>query len=140
YQINGVPLPPEHGYPVRALVPGYIGARSVKWLGRITLQKAPSTNYYQAHAYKLFPPTVRADTVNWNEGEMLGSLPVNSFIASPRAGAQVTESRLTVQGIAVPGGDAVIDRVELSCDGGQSWQQVNFTSPRRQWTWCFWEL
>ncbi len=140
YAMNGAPLSPAHGYPLRALVPGYIGARSVKWLGRITLQQAPSANYYQAHAYKLFPPSVQAHTADWDEGKMLGSLPINSFITTPRKGERLAEARLTVQGVAVPGGDAVIERVELSCDGGETWQTTTITSPQQQWTWCFWEM
>ncbi len=143
YAMNDAPLLPTHGYPLRALVPGTIGARSVKWVGRITLQAAPSTNYFQAHAYKLFPRSVRAETVNWEEGEMLGALPINSFITSPRAGAlpagETPLGAVTVQGIALAGGDAVIELVELSCDGGQTWAAATLTSPQQQWLWCFWE-
>ena len=90
YGMNDAPLLPIHGYPLRALVPGYIGARSVKWVGRITLQVAPSTNHFQACSYKLFPSSVRAETANWDEGEMLGALPINSFITSPQAGVLPT--------------------------------------------------
>ena len=50
--MNGAPLAPQHGYPLRALVPGWIGARSVKWLGRIHLLEKPSQNYFQAQAYR----------------------------------------------------------------------------------------
>ncbi len=56
--MNGEPLPPTHGAPLRVVVPGYIGARSVKWLSRITLQEKPSDNYFQAKAYRLFPAAV----------------------------------------------------------------------------------
>jgi len=68
YEMNGEPLPPHHGFPVRVLVPGYIGARSVKWLASIVLQDAPSTNYYQALAYKMFPPHIQAERVDWKQG------------------------------------------------------------------------
>ncbi len=139
YEMNGAPLPPTHGYPLRVVVPGYIGARSVKWVGRITVQATPSTNYYQAHAYKLFPPSVTGATVNWEEGEMLGALPVNSFIITPRPGARLPAGELTVQGIALPGDAARIERVELSCDGGQTWRAATLTAPPQQWAWCFWE-
>ncbi|HRH61363.1 MAG TPA: molybdopterin-dependent oxidoreductase, partial [Chitinophagaceae bacterium] len=50
YEMNGAPLQPTHGFPLRAVVPGYIGARSVKWLVHITLQQTPSKNYFQDHA------------------------------------------------------------------------------------------
>mgnify|MGYP005841353621 CR=1 FL=1 len=140
YAMNGAPLPPTHGYPLRVIVPGYIGARSVKWVGRITVQESPSTNYYQAHAYKLFPPEVTGATVNWDEGEMLGALPINSFIISPRVGERVPTGALTVQGIALPGDAATLERVELSCDGGQTWCAATLTAPAQRWTWCFWEV
>jgi len=55
WAMNGQPLPPVHGGPVRVVVPGYIGARSVKWVERITLQDHPSGNYFQATAYRLLP-------------------------------------------------------------------------------------
>lgn len=139
YAMNNAPLPPTHGYPLRVIVPGYIGARSVKWVGRITLQKTPSANYYQAHAYKLFPPEVTGATVNWDEGEMLGALPINSFIVSPRPADRIPTGALTVQGIALPGDAATIARVELSCDGGQTWRAATLTAPAQQWAWCFWE-
>lgn len=139
WEMNGAPLLPTHGFPLRALIPGYIGARSVKWLNRITLQAAPSTNYFQAHAYKRFPPDVRHDTANWEQGEMLGPLPINSFITNLTPGAQVAQTPLTVQGIAVPGSNATLVRVELSCDGGRSWQAAKLTSPVQQWVWSSWE-
>ena len=81
--MNGRPLPPVHGAPLRVVVPGYIGARSVKWLTGITLQETPSDNYFQAKAYRLFPAAVGPDTVDWEKGMMLGESPVNSVICSP---------------------------------------------------------
>ncbi len=72
YEMNGEPLAPEHGAPLGDVVPGYIGACSVKWLSSITLQEAPSSNYYQTHAYKIFPPQVDEETADWEKGLMLG--------------------------------------------------------------------
>lgn len=56
--MNDAPLPAAHGRPLRVVVPGYLGARSVKWLSEICVQDRPSDNYFQQHAYKLFPPSV----------------------------------------------------------------------------------
>src|SRR5438128_2731025 len=78
YEMNGQPLTPRHGFPLRVIVPGYIGARNVKWLANIVLQETPSTNYYQARAYKLFPPQVQARSADWTQGQMLSALPLNS--------------------------------------------------------------
>ncbi|MDP8929609.1 MAG: molybdopterin-dependent oxidoreductase, partial [Actinomycetota bacterium] len=82
-EMNGEPLPPVHGFPLRMVVPGYIGARSVKWLARVEARAHTSPNYYQQRAYRLFPPEVRADAVRWEQGMMLGELAVNSAICRP---------------------------------------------------------
>lgn len=55
-QMNGAPLPVKHGYPVRIIVPGVSGCRSVKWLDRITVQSEESTSLYQRYDYKILPP------------------------------------------------------------------------------------
>jgi sulfite oxidase len=65
YEMNGEPLPLVHGFPLRAIVPGYIGARSVKRLDQITVQNEPSQNYFQSHAYRLFAPHTRPASVDW---------------------------------------------------------------------------
>jgi Oxidoreductase molybdopterin binding domain len=72
YEMNDEPLRPEHGFPLRAVVPGYIGARSVKWLSGIALQDAPSDNYFQAQQYKLFPPYVTGEPDDPSEGVRAG--------------------------------------------------------------------
>jgi sulfite oxidase len=84
YEMNGAPLDPAHGYPLRLVAPGYIGARSVKWLTEISVQPMPSQNYFQAHAYQLFPPQTRADTADRTAGLQLGELAVNCVITSPK--------------------------------------------------------
>ncbi|HTQ80690.1 MAG TPA: sulfite oxidase, partial [Thermoanaerobaculia bacterium] len=113
YEMNGAPLPPLHGWPLRALIPGYIGARSVKWLSRITLAENPSDNYFQAHAYRLFPPHVTAQNVDWDSGLMLGELILNSVICAPLGGETVTAGRVLVQGYAIAGGGRRVERVEV---------------------------
>jgi sulfite oxidase len=96
--MNGKPLPPVHGAPLRVVVPGYIGARSVKWLSRITLQETPSDNYFQATAYRLFPPHFGPDNVVWEQGLMLGEAPINSVILSPAEEGVVPAGRVVVRG------------------------------------------
>jgi sulfite oxidase len=138
-RLNGEALPPVHGFPLRVVAPGYIGARSVKWLRHITVQAAPSDNYFQAHAYKLFPPDVTAATVDWEKGEMLGELYTHSVISQPTAGAELSAGLQTIKGYAYAGGDAVLTGVEVSIDGGQSWQAARFTQAPRQYVWAHWE-
>ena len=64
YEMNGEPLPRDHGYPVRVIVPGYIGARSVKWLASVVVQKEESRNFFQQKDYKVFPSHVTWGTVD----------------------------------------------------------------------------
>jgi sulfite oxidase len=111
YEMNGEPLQPEHGAPLRVVAPGYIGARSVKWLGGITLQKEPSSNYYQAHAYKLFPPHVDEETADWEKGLMLGELPVNSVICQSLNEETVPTGPVSIRGYAITGGERSVERV-----------------------------
>ncbi len=139
YEMNGEPLTPVHGFPLRLIVPGYIGARSVKWLTTITLQEEPSSNYFQAHAYKLFPPHINKDTVDWNQGTMLGELAVNAVICQPQEGDMLTVGAVQVRGYAVAGDGRTIQRVELSVDEGASWSETTLGEGGEPWAWRFWE-
>lgn len=138
--MNGQPLPPVHGAPLRVVVPGYIGARSVKWLDGITLQREPSDNYFQAVAYRLFPSSVRKETVDWASGMMLGELSLNAVICTPAEGARLTAGPLSIQGYATVGGGRVVSRVDVSTDGGATWQQATLDPDQATWAWRFWTL
>ncbi|MEP7326270.1 MAG: molybdopterin-dependent oxidoreductase, partial [Gemmatimonadota bacterium] len=107
FEMNGEPLPAVHGFPLRVVVPGCIGARSVKWLSEIIVTDAPSQNYFQAHAYKTFPPDIGPDTVRWEAGVMLHDLPLNSVIWDPLPGARVGAGNTTIRGWAMATGGAV---------------------------------
>jgi sulfite oxidase len=139
YEMNGRPLAPEHGFPLRAVVGGYVGARSVKWLSEITLQAEPSDNYYQAVEYKLFPPHVTAENADYSEGEMLGEIPLNCVICMPQEGETPARGLLAVRGYAVAGGDRRVGRVEVSADGGRSWTGATLTGEEGPSAWRFWE-
>ena len=137
YEMNGEPLAPVHGFPLRAVVPGYIGARSVKWLDRITVQDEPSKNYFQSYAYRLFAPHMRPETVQWKEGVMLGELNVTSVICSHDENERVRSGTVTVQGYALAGGRRIA-RVDVSCDGGATWVQAELTNEAGCWGWTLW--
>jgi sulfite oxidase len=136
--MNGAPLPPVHGAPLRVVVPGYIGARSVKWVSRITLQEGPSDNYFQAKAYRLFPASVGADNVEWETGMMLEESPVNSVTCSPLEGDRLPAGPVTARGWAVAGGDRRVARVDVSTDGGNTWKTAKLEAGGDRWTWTFW--
>ncbi|MFN2455610.1 MAG: molybdopterin-dependent oxidoreductase [Pyrinomonadaceae bacterium] len=139
YEMNDEPLTPTHGFPLRAIVPGYIGARSVKWLSHITLQAEPSRNYFQARAYKLFPPYVDAGTVDWNGGIMLGEQSLNSVICTPQDGEAISAGHTRIKGYAMAGGDRRIERVDVSIDGGETWTTAALPEDRPAWVWSLWE-
>jgi sulfite oxidase len=133
-EMNGAALAPLHGFPLRVIVPGYIGARSVKWVGTITVQGEPSSNYFQALAYKVFPRHVDAQTVDWTSGLMLGELPVNAAICQPGHGVVVTAGDVVVEGYAISGGRS-IERVDVSANAGQTWVTAQLLDRGSPWTW-----
>ncbi|HEV8338249.1 MAG TPA: molybdopterin-dependent oxidoreductase [bacterium] len=139
YSMNDAPLAPLHGFPLRVVVPGYIGARSVKWLAEIVVQAAPSTNHFQSHAYKLFPPQVGAAEADWADGLMLGEVPVNAVICQPVDGERVPAGRIVVRGYALAGGGRSIERVDLSIDKGATWTTADLLGNSHPWAWRLWE-
>lgn len=136
WAMNGDPLTPLHGAPVRLVVPGYIGARSVKWLHRITVQHAPSQNYFQAQAYRLLPADHDPD--DGAAGFALGAVALNSAILLPLDGAHIPAGRTTVRGYAFAGGGRRVTRVDVSADGGERWQQADLGADAGCWAWRLW--
>lgn len=130
--MNGEPLGPQHGFPLRVIVPGYFGARSVKWLKRITLSDQPSDNHFQRRDYRLLPA---GGSPGDEVGEMLGELAINTVICHPRAGQYLAEGSLLVSGFAISGNGRRISRVQVSVDGGRSWQDAELEIPFSRWAW-----
>jgi sulfite oxidase len=139
YEMSGEPLSPVHGFPLRVVVPGYIGARSVKWLRCIKVQAMPSENYFQSHSYKLFAPNVTSETVDWDVGLMLGEMAINAMICWPHNGMTIPAGAIEVRGYAITGGNRHVARVDVSIDGGQSWITADLLGNARPWTWRFWK-
>src|SRR5919109_3825544 len=137
-QMNGQALPPAHGYPLRVIVPGYIGARSVKWLSTITVQSQPSTNYFQARTYRLYPSRVRSEATP-EHGFSLGETPVNSVFCQPADGAVVTGPRVRARGYAITGGTREIERVEVSPDRGETFITARLLGRGQAGAWRLWE-
>ena len=129
WAMNGQPLPPVHGGPVRVVVPGYIGARSVKWVEQVTIQDHPSDNYFQATAYRLLPAGADPAAARPGDGLSLGAVAVSSAILRPGPGAVLPAGPAQVTGYAFAGDGRGIARVDVSTDGGRTWQQAR---PRAQ--------
>lgn len=136
HQMNKSPLPREHGGPLRGIMPGYIGARSVKWLGKITLSDRPSPNHYVADVYKLgtLGTAEEAQVTSPIYQHMLNSVACKWSLDAGKAS-------LKVAGVALPFGQAecLIRNVDVSLDGGKSWTAAKLTSPQREFCWSFWE-
>jgi len=149
WEMNGVSLPPDHGYPLRAIVPGYIAARSTKWLGRITVQVEETDNFYQQFDYKMFPPFVDWNNVEkwWHLSRPVLEMNVQSCICQPQEKEVITgkDGMYTIKGYAISGGGRRIERVDLSLDGGSTWVVVGLTRGEDKgyrncyWSWTFWE-
>ena len=134
--MNGRPLPPDHGFPLRMVVPGYIGARSVKWLGRIDVSNRPSPNHYLANAYKI---VTEGDKLETAEAGPIYAYPLNSVICTPKPGANVKTAKVHVTGYALAQGrpGRTVKTVELSTDG-RRWHRARLTSPVREYCWTLW--
>ena len=138
YAMNGEPLAPEHGFPLRAVVPGFAGVRSVKWLASVTVQDRPSDNHMQQRVYKLLPADVTEATVDWSRGIEIDDMPLNAVICEPAPGAILPAGWVALRGYAVATVRRVV-RVDVSANGGRSWTQAEL-EPHGDgpWSWTFW--
>lgn len=140
WSMNDEPLAPVHGAPLRVVVPGYIGARSVKWLRHITVQDRPSENFFQAKTYRLLPPDAEQSAGKRGEGVALGLVAVNSDVLTHPDGASVPVGATTVGGYAFAGGDRTVARVDVSLDGGATWTQATLGEQLSPWSWRAWDV
>ena len=140
WEMNGEPLPGLHGGPVRVVVPGYIGARSVKWVTAVSVQERPSDNYFQAQVYHLLPADADPGTSDPGTGIPLSSVGLNSEILAPDDGDSIAAGPFTIRGYAFAGDGRGIARVDVSTDGGESWRQADLAPQRSPWSWRFWSL
>ena len=138
-ELNGAPLPPEHGFPLRTVVPGWIGARSVKWLGRVTLASAPSTNYFQSKAYRVQRQPTPGDPRDVSAGTALTSVAVNSVIVSPVDGTTVRAGPTRIRGWAIGQGGQPLASVEVTANGQDDWVRATLRPGTSRWTWTLWE-
>ena len=148
--MNGMPLPVNHGFPVRIIVPGVSGCRSVKWLNRITLQSEESENLHQRYEYKRLPPEAtdaEAAKKYWDTTPALQDMPINSVIAKPKTGDAIELSAsgiIRVKGYALTYGDHGPDtRVEVSVDDGSTWEDAKIIAgggKECRWCWALWEI
>jgi DMSO/TMAO reductase YedYZ molybdopterin-dependent catalytic subunit len=135
YQMNGRDLPPDHGYPVRAIVPGHYGMASVKWLTRIQPVREPFQGYWQTSDYGYWEdldgrPVRRA----------LGQMKVKSEIARPRVYETVPGNQIYTVFGAAWAGEAEVTEIAVSTDGGRSWVEAEFVDPVQRHAWRRWKF
>jgi DMSO/TMAO reductase YedYZ molybdopterin-dependent catalytic subunit len=136
YAMNGEPLPAQHGYPLRLIVPGWYGMTHVKWLRGITVVDAPFAGWQQAHAYRLH---VRED----DEGEPVTRMQPRALMVPPGVPDFFDRSRRLRPGACelvgrAWSGWAPIARVEVSTDGGASWTEAALDQDAAEFAWRGW--
>ncbi|MGZ4256779.1 MAG: sulfite oxidase [Gaiellaceae bacterium] len=137
YEMNGAPLPPQHGFPLRLVVPGWYGMTNVKWLSEIEVLREPFSGYQQSWSY-------RVRQTEDQEGEPLSRMFPRSLLVPPGIPEFMTRERLVPAGeVLVQGrawsGLAPVASVEVSADGGSSWAAAELEPEADgHWAWRGW--
>lgn len=154
YEANGERLQPDHGFPVRLIIPGYIGGRMIKWLKEINVLNYESRNHYHYHDNRILPPHITAEESLsgkwWYKPEYIfNELNINSAISAPNHNEtinikqQIAET-YEVCGYAYTGGGRMITRCEVSIDNGVNWEVCEIdrkekpTDHGMYWCWVWW--
>jgi DMSO/TMAO reductase YedYZ molybdopterin-dependent catalytic subunit len=136
WAMNGQPLEPQHGAPLRLIIPGWYGMAHVKWLRSISALTEPFTGYQNASAYRYSQSRAEA-------GESVTLMRVRSLMVPPGIPDFLTRMRVVARGpVALTGrawsGRAAITRVEVSTDGGDSWAPTELRPPSHPHAWQAW--
>ena len=143
WEMNGEPLGNIHGFPLRAIALGFIGARSAKWLYRIKAIEKPSRAPVQSKEYLYFPQQIGKFNQRPTDGIQIQEMPVSSAIMSPcTKQAVIHTGKIHCEGWAYSGGGRWPERVELSADGGFNWYTVPLDelSKKGRWVWRTWKM
>ena len=150
YEMNGKPLSREHGAPIRVVVPGYLGVRSAKWVTEVVTAPEPFESEWQTgFSYRAFPPNLAELPEDLSPYPPVQELPVQSAMVAPQDGDTISDDAYStwgvdIKGYAWAGGGRKIVRVDVSADGGRTWEQAELTSganqpSERAWAWVLWE-
>jgi DMSO/TMAO reductase YedYZ molybdopterin-dependent catalytic subunit len=135
YRMNGNDLPPEHGFPVRAIVPGWYAMASIKWLQRIIVTDQPFAGYYQTLDYSYWKR--RGDVA---ELSPVTELQIKAEIAKPAQSDKVpANSTVRIHGAAWASDNEIV-RVDVSTDGGSTWKEATLLGDSKPNAWRFWEF
>jgi nitrate reductase (NAD(P)H) len=159
YEMNDVPLPPDHGYPVRLMIPGYVGGRCVKWLKRVWISDKENDSHYHIWDNRVLPAFVTekdgefAEALFRHPDTACNEQNLNSVIVKPAQGEQIPLSSAKkgqtyrIEGYAYDGGGHEVQRVEVSLDDGETWLYCIRRFPdapirhgNKFWTWLHWHV
>lgn len=132
YAMNGEPLPAQHGFPVRLIVPGWYGMASVKWVTRIAALAQSFDGFYQTERY------IMARSGQEGTSAPVSVMRVRSLLLWPTPDAMLPVGRHRIRGLAWSGA-APVQCVEVSLDEGATWQPAEFTSRAERYAWRRWE-
>jgi sulfite oxidase len=146
--MNDMPLPPDHGFPVRAIVPGTVAARCVKWVNKIVISDEESSTSWQRRDYKCFGPN-ETKNLDWDKYKSIQEMPITSAITRARlaagaSGEEGVDKKIQLDGYAYSGGGREIQRVDVSLDGGKTWDQARLVDDTahemgsKTWCWKRW--
>jgi len=156
FKQNGEWLLPDHGFPLRNVLPGATGARMIKWLSRIIVSDKPSTNHYHFYDNRVLPPHADSDIATqegwWFQPEnLITHMNVNSAMFEPRHNSFYTlqpNTSVKVSGYAYSGSGNRVTRVDISLDEGKSWEMAELVRPEdeiaaargtdKHWCWAWW--
>ena len=139
-RMNGQPIPDIHGFPARLIVPGWCGSSFVKWVTRLSPAAARHNGFFMNPAYR-FPKTAvpPGGAANAADLEPIEGMPVKSTITAPEDQATVALGPQVIRGFAWAG-EEVIERVEVSTDGGSRWTDAELSPQRLRFAWRLWLL
>jgi sulfite oxidase len=141
YSMNGETLPPKHGFPLRAVVPGWAGDSWVKWITSVRVVNEEFSGFWMKNAY-LYPnkPAAPGSVVAPEEMSPVTSLRVKSIIAFPADGARVEPGkRIVIRGAAWSGEGGPVAAVDVSVDRGRTWKAARITGEPAKFGWRLWE-
>ncbi len=139
YEVNGVPLPPQHGYPLRLVVPGWYGMTSVKWLSSIAILGEPFDGYQMRHSY-------RRRQHEDEPGEPIMRMAPRSLMTPPGIPEFLSRSRVLAAGTCelrgrAWSGESTVVGVDVSTDGGASWHETELGDDALgRWAWRPWRF
>jgi sulfite oxidase len=139
-KMNGEPIPATNGGPVRLIIPGYYGNMNVKMVTMLLFAAEQNPSVFQSVGYRMpnfpvEPGKFGANDYNWQNSRPTYGHAIKSVIFSPLPEDMPKSGNVTVTGVAFNDGRAKITQVEVSTDGGKSWQNAEIKPPMSPWAW-----